>query len=316
MLAAAACLVTPPAASFAQERRAPRLGWLDTGQAADAAAHRDAVRQALVGYVSVDALTIDERHGEGQDERLPSLASELVKLRPDVIFAVGAAAVRAARQATGTAPIVALTPRSPGVEIGRAPSETPPNVTGVTFESPQLSRRRLELLKEIVPGVKRVAVLAYPGDASGALSLRETQAAAEGLGVVVVPLESRDAAALARALGALREPRPDALIVPGSAVTLRQRDQIVGVTTRAKLPAMYAHREFVDAGGLASYGPNLDALYRRAGTLIGKALIGIPPRDLPIEAPSRFELVVSRKAARAFGFDVPSSVVNRADEVR
>jgi putative tryptophan/tyrosine transport system substrate-binding protein len=274
------------------------------------------VRQALVGYVSVDALTIDERHADGQDERLPSLASELVKLRPDVIFAVGAAAVRAARQAGGAVPIVALTPRAPDVETGRASSETPRNVTGVIFESPQLSRRRLELLREIVPGVKRVAVLAHPGDAPSALSLRETQAAAEGLGVAVVAVEARDAEGLARALGALGEPRPGALIVPGSATAFRQRDQIVGVTTRAKLPAMFAHREFVDAGGLASYGPNLDALYRRAGTLLGKALIGVPPRDLPLEAPSRFELVVSRKTARAFGFDVPSSVVNRADEVR
>lgn len=302
--------------SFAQERRPPRLGWLDTGQAADGTAHRDAVRQALVGYVRVDALIIDERHGEGHDDRLPALAKEVVTLGPDVILAVGAAAVGAAREAAGRTPIVALTPRAPGALAGRAPAEVAPNMAGVTFESPQLSRRRLELLKEIVPGIKRVGVLTYPGDTSGALSLRETKAAAEGLGVEVMPLELRDTEALARALEAGGPARPDALIVPGSFSALGQRTEIVAETARARLPTMYSYRQFVDAGGLASYGPNLDALYRRAGTLIGKILVGVSPRDLPVEAPSHFELILSRKTAGALGIDLPPSVRSRADEVR
>ncbi len=309
------CLATPVAGPHAQQRRAPRLGWLGAGRAAEAAAHRDSLRQALVGYVSVAALIIDERHAEGQNERLPSLAREIVRLRPDVIFAVGAAAIGAAREASGTLPIVALAARVPGSEARRGTTTVPPNVTAVTFENAVLSQQRLEVLRDIVPTVKRVGVLTYPGDALGALDLRETQMAGEKLGVAVAALEARDPEALARALLSAAPTRPEALIVPGSAAAFWPTDQIVGVTVRAKLPAIFAFREFVDAGALASFGPNLDALYRRAGTLIGKALVGVPPRDLPVEVPSRFELVVSRKAARALGLDIPPSLVRRADEL-
>lgn len=292
---------------LAQERRAPRLGWLDSGRAVDAAPQREAVRQALVGYVNVDALTIAERHAEGRPDRLPALAAELVKLRVDTILAVGSPALRAARQATTTVPIVALAPR---VGVGRG-GDAGPNVTGVTFEGPEVSRRRLELLKTIAPGIKSVALHAYPGDEGTAL--RETQAVADRLGVAVVALEAADGEGLGRALGGAR---PDALIVPGASAALGQREEIVNAVARARLPAMFPHREFVDAGGMASYGPNLAALYRRAGALIGKTLIGTPARDLPVETPSRHELVVSRKVARLFGIEVPASVLGRADEVR
>ncbi len=313
---AAASLLPSRPGPVAQERKAPRLGWLDVGRAADAAPHREAVRQALVGYVSIHALVIEERYGEGRDDRLPALADELVKARVDVIFGVGAASLRAARQATATAPIVVLASRLPGADLGRALADVPANVTGVTFEGPQLSRRRLELVKQIVPSAKRVALRTQPGDAGSAQSLRETQTAAEGLGVTVTPLEARDDEDLVRVLTTLREPRPDALILPAGSAGLGHREQIVSALAHARLPALYPYREFIDAGALASYGPNLDALYRRAGALIGKVLIGTPPRDLPIEAPSRFELVVNRKAARAIGLEVPAAVLNLADEVR
>jgi putative ABC transport system substrate-binding protein len=304
--------VPATAGPAAPERRTARVGWLDAGRGAEAAANRESLQQALVGYVAADALIIAERYAEGREEHLPALADELVKGHVDVVLAVGTAAVKAARQATATVPIVMLAPRT---DSGRAGPDAP-NITGVTFEGPPISRRRLELVKMMVPGAKRVAVHAVPGDAAAALGLRESQAAAEALGLTVVAVEARNTDELAQALAAARAPRPDALIVPATSASLGPRDQLVKVTARARMPTMFAYREFVDAGALASYGPNLAALFRRAGTLVGKILIGAAPRDLPIEAPSRFEFIVSRTAARTLGFELPAAVLGRADEVR
>ena len=293
----------PVLAEVQSHRRTYRVGWLDSGQAT--AQYQQVVKQALVGYPR--EVAFEYRSADGVTARLQDLAAELVQLKVDVVFAVGNQAIQAAKQATTTIPIVML-----GSDAVR-PDESNANMTGVTYSSAELARSWLSLLKEIRP-VSRVAVVSGSDPASRA-ELTNLQTAAADAGAKIQPYGVQEGDALGGLFAGPPAERAEAIIVPGGPLTLAQLSRIVDLAARAKVPTIYGSSEFVEAGGLLAYGPSTPAMYRRAGAYIGKILGPTNPRDLPIEQPSRFELVVNLKTARALGLTLPSSLVLRADRV-
>ena len=293
----------PVLAEVQSQRRTYRVGWLDSGQAT--AQYQQVVKQALVGYPR--EVAFEYRSADGVTARLQDLAAELVQLKVDVVFAVGNQAIQAAKQATTTIPIVML-----GSDAVR-PDESNANMTGVTYSSAELARSWLSLLKEIRP-VSRVAVVSGSDPASRA-ELTNLQTAAANAGAKIQPYGVQEGDALGGLFAGPPAERAEAIIVPGGPLTLAQLSRIVDLAARAKVPTIYGSSEFVEAGGLLAYGPSTPAMYRRAGAYIGKILGPTNPRDLPIEQPSRFELVVNLKTARALGLTLPSSLVLRADRV-
>ena len=293
----------PVLAEVQSHRRTYRVGWLDSGQAT--AQYQQVVKQALVGYPR--EVAFEYRSADGVTARLQDLAAELVQLKVDVVFAVGNQAIQAAKQATTTIPIVML-----GSDAVR-PDESNANMTGVTYSSAELARSWLSLLKEIRP-VSRVAVVSGSDPASRA-ELTNLQTAAANAGAKIQPYGVQEGDALGGLFAGPPAERAEAIIVPGGPLTLAQLSRIVDLAARAKVPTIYGSSEFVEAGGLLAYGPSTPAMYRRAGAYIGKILGPTNPRDLPIEQPSRFELVLNLKTARALGLTLPSSLVLRADRV-
>jgi len=293
----------PVSAEVQPHRRTYRVGWLDSGRATTQ--YQEIVKQALVGYPR--DVAFEYRSADGQTARLQGLAAELVQLNVDVLFAVGNQAIQAAKQATTTIPIVML-----GSDAVRR-DESNANMTGVTYSSADLARGWLSLLKEIRP-LSRVAVVSGADPASRA-ELTNLQAAAANAGAKIQPYAVHDGDALGSLFAGPPAERAEAIIVPGGPVTLAYLPRIVDLASRAKVPTVYGSSEFVEAGGLLAYGPSTPAMYRRAGAYIGKILGPTNPRELPIEQPSRFELVVNLKTARALGLTLPSSLVLRADRV-
>ena len=292
----------PVLAEMQPLRRTYRIGWLDSGRATTP--YQDLVKQALVGYPR--DVAFEYRSADGQPARLPELASELVQMKVDIVFAVGGPAIQAARRATSTIPIVMI-----GSDAARSGESA--NLTGVTYPSAELARRWIALLKEMGP-LSRAAVV-YGGDAASRAELASLQATAADAAVKIQIHGVQDGDALAGVFARPPAERPEAIIVPGSPTTLLHLSRIVELAGRARVPAIYGSSEFVEAGGLLAYGPSTPAMYRRAGGYIGKILGPTNPRDLPIEQPSRFELVVNLKTARALGLTLPSSLVLRADRV-
>jgi putative ABC transport system substrate-binding protein len=263
---------------------------------------------------------IEYRDAEGKSERLPALAAELVALKVDVIVVAGGAlAVQAAKQATRTLPIV-FTPAADPVAGGLVTSLARPggNVTGLSILASELVGKCLEQLKQAVPGVSRVAVLWHPG-ASGEGTdkdmLKGAEVAARALGVRLQLVETRGPEDFDRAFPDMIRARAEALTVVPSAMFFGERRRLVDLAAKNRLPAVYPLREFVDAGGLMAYGPNLADLFRRAATYVDKILKGTKPADLPVEQPTKFELVLNLKTAKALGLTIPPSVLGRADEV-
>ena len=283
------------------EKRSYRVGWLDPGRVSPP--YQDIVRQSLVGYPR--DIAFEYRYAGGRVDRLPELAAELVQLKVDVLFAVGNQASQAAKQATSTVPIVIV-----GSDGGGASS----NVTGVTYASSDLARSWLRLLKEMRPGLSRVAVL-YAADASSRGELASVQSAATNAGVTIQAYPLHEGDALGSLLARPAGERAEAIIVPGGPAALVYTSRLIDLANRAKIPSVYGSAEFAEAGGLVAYGPSTPAIYRRAGAYIGKILGPTNPRDLPIEEPSRSELVVNLKTARALGLTLPESIVRRADRV-
>ena len=262
---------------------------------------------------------IEYRDAEGKPERLPALAAELVALKVDVIVAPNTAQALAAKQATRTLPIVFAFVADP-VASGLVTSLARPggNVTGLSSLTPELVGKRLELLTQAVPGVSRVAVLWQPG-AQGERTdkdmLKGADVAARALGVRLQFVEARGPADFDRAFSDMTRARAGALTVLGSTMFISERRRLVDLAAKNRLPAVYARREYVDAGGLMSYGPNLADLFRRAATYVDKILKGAKPADLPVEQPTKFELVINLKTAKALGLTIPQSLLGRADEV-
>jgi len=282
---------------------------------------REAFRQGLrdLGYVEGRNVVIEYRDAEGKHERLPALAAELVALKVDVIVAPPTPAALAAKQATRTLPIVFFSVSDP-VSSGLVTSLGRPggNVTGLSDLTPELVGKCLEQLKQAVPGVSRAAVLWQPG-AFGERTekdlLKAAEVAARALGVRLQFVEARGPDDFDRAFSKMTSARADALTVLPTAMFVSERRRLVDLAAKNRLPTVFPYRESVDAGGLMSYGPNLADMYRRAATYVDKILKGAKPGDLPVEQPTKFELVINAKTAKALSLTIPQSVLLRADQV-
>jgi len=312
----------PLTAEAQQAAKVARIGYLTPNLVSNPHL-RDAFFQALrdLGYVVGRNMVIEYRDAEGNLERLPALAAELVALKVDVIFVGGGTRVTlAAMQATKTVPIVFTDVGDP-VSSGLVTNLARPggNVTGLSSLGPELVGKRLELLKQAVPGVNRVAVLFLPGalgERTDKEMLTAADVAARALGVQPQFVEAaRDPDEFAKAFSDMRSARAGALTVLPSNRFRREHRRLVELATESRLPAVYTSREFVDAGGLMSYGANEPDLFRRAATYVDKILKGAKPGDLPVEQPTKFELVINLKTAKALGLTIPQSVLARADEV-
>ena len=277
-----------------------------------------AFRQELgrLGYAKGQTIALEERWAEGRLDRLAPLAAELAGLNVDILVTTTTPGVRAAQQATRTIPIVmALVSDPVGSGVVANLARPGGNVTGLSLMHPELSKKRLELLKEVVPKVSRVAILSNPSNPIAPPLLRETEAAARGLGVQIQVVEVRNSAGLDGAFSAMTRDRAGALVVTPDFVFMEQRMRIVDLAAKTRLPAMYAWREPVDAGGLMAYGASIPDLMRRAAGYVDKILKGAKPADLPIEQPAKLELVINMKAAKALGLKIPPAILARADEV-
>jgi putative ABC transport system substrate-binding protein len=313
-------LAAPLAAEAQQAAKVARIGYLSPNLAASPHLH-EAFRQRLrdLGYVEGRNVVIEYRDAEGKPERVAALAAELVALKVDVIVAPSTLAALAAKQATRTLPIVFPVAADP-VGSGLVTSLARPggNVTGLSLLGPELVGKRLELLTRAAPGVSRVAVLWQPGgqgERTDKDMLKQEKAAARALGVQLQFLESRGPADFDRAFSEMIRARADALTVLPSGMFTRERRRLVDLAAKNRLPAVYTSREFADAGGPMAYGPDLADLYRRAATYVDRILKGAKPGDLPVEQPTKFELVINLKTAKALGLNIPPSVLGRADEV-
>jgi len=315
---ACALLAAPLGAAAQQPRKVPRVGFLSLASANSVPARVEAFRLGLreLGLVEGQTIAIDWRWAEGRDDRLPGLAEELVRLKVDMIVTHGTAATLAARRATAAIPIV-FASADDAVAAGLVESLARPggNITGLTVIAPDLSGKRLEMLKEVIPRLRRLAVLRNPMNPVSVPELKETQVAARALGLQIQSLEVADPGGFAGAFSAMTRKRAGALSVLSDAMFSGRHAQIVSHATKSRLPAIFWTREFPEAGGLMSYGPNVADLWRRAAVYVDKILKGTRPADLPVEQPTRFELVVNLKAAKALGLTVPPSILGRADQV-
>jgi putative ABC transport system substrate-binding protein len=278
----------------------------------------EAFRQGLRehGYVEGQNIAFEYRYAAGRADRLPALAAELVRLKVDVIVTESNVAALAAKHATQTIPIVMAIAGDP-VKAGVVNSLARPggNVTGLTLIHPELSGKRLQLLKEAVPKIALVAVIWNPTDPAAADFLRETEAAARSLGLKIHAIEARAPAELDAAFKAVADARPSAFFTIPHSMFQDNKTRIFEFATKSRLPGVFPNRVFTEAGGLMSYGPNLAANFRRAAVFVDKILKGAKPADLPIEQPTKFELVINLKTAKALGLTIPPSVLARADQV-
>ena len=295
-----------------------RIGFLGGSSASAYGSFVEAFQQGLrdIGYAEDKNYVIEHRYAEGKLDRLAELAGDLVRTGVDVIVVSGARAISEAKRATKTIPIVMTTIEDP-VAMGIVDSLARPgaNVTGLTNLAPELSGKRLELLKEALPKTSRIAVM-WPPDATGAsVAFKETEAAARALGISLNSLEVRSWKDFDNAFNAARTERAGALVVLQSALTNAHRKLIMDLAAKNRLPTMCTQKEYVEAGGLMSYGVDTRDLYRRAAVYVAKILKGAKPADLPVEQPKKFEFIVNLKTAKQIGVTIPQSVLYRVDKV-
>src|SRR5215813_4301968 len=316
----ASILAGPLAAETQQAGKVPRMGFLSLTSPSDRPPLLDAFRQRLreLGWVEDQNIVIDYRYAQDRVDRLPDLAAELVRLKVDLIVAsAGTQAATAAKNATGTIPIVMIYVRDP-VGTGLIASLARPggNVTGVSGSAGlEMFAKQLELLKETVPKLRRVAILSNPDNAYHQLAIREVNIAARSLGVQLQLLEARGPNEFDGAFAAMAKERVGALLVVSDTIFNSHRTRLADLAARSRLPAAYGVRESVEAGGLMSYGPTLLDSYRRAATYVDQILRGTKPAELPVEQPTTYELVINMKTGKALGLTIPPSLLQRADEV-
>ena len=319
-LMAGGLLAAPPAAEGQQVGKIPRIGFLSPSSPSDSRNRfrLGALQQGLreLGYVEGQNISIDSRWAEGKYERLPGLATELVRLKVDVIVTYAPPAIQAAREATATIPIVMGGVVDP-VATGFVASLARPggNITGLSLMAPELVGKQLEILKEMVPKVTRVAVLGNPANGGTAPQLRHAQGAARTLKLQLQPLEARGPNEIDSAFSAMTREGAGAVVVLVDSMFVDQRTRIADLAARRHLPSVYGLIDFAEAGGLMFYGANDADRFRRAASLVDKILRGAKPADLPIEQPTKFELVINLKTAKALGLTVPQSLLQRAGEV-
>jgi len=308
-----------PDANAQQAAKVYRLGYLSTPT-------RESVQHGLaaflrrlreLGWIEGQNLVIEYRWAEGNVERLPELAADLVRRKVDVIVAPAGSAAQAAKKATSSIPIVMIFASDP-VETGLIASLRQPggNITGTTFTpGPEIFGKQLQILKEAIPHASRVAVLSNPADSSFALQVKQVEATARSLGIRVQHVEARGPEEFASAFAAMARERADALLVTGTSTFLAHRTRLAELAVKGRLPTMYSFRENVEAGGLMAYAVNMADFVGNSAVYVDKILKGAKPADLPVEQPTKFELMINLKAARALGITVPQTLVARADEV-
>jgi putative ABC transport system substrate-binding protein len=310
-------LVAPLAAEAQAPAKVPRIGFLSTTSRTEDPRF-EAFLQGLreLGYVDGQNIAIEFRFVEGRPERLPALAAELVRLKVEVIVAAGPAATEAAKQATSTIPIVFAVSGDP-VAVGLVASLARPggNITGLASIAPEVVGKQLELLKEVAPKISRMAILQNPSNPGHPVVVRQAEGAARVLGLQLHIVQARTPSELEAAFATMRSQRVGGVLVVRDAMVFAQRRQIAALAAKSRLPAVYGFRENAEAGGLMAYGASIPLMYRRAATYVDKILKGAKPADLPVEQPTKFELVINLKTAKALGLTIPPSLLGRADEV-
>ena len=302
-----------------QPKKVPRIGYLSNNDPASESARSEAIRLALreLGYIEGQNIAIESRYAEGKRDRYPERAAELVRLKVDIIVVAGGDLLtRAAKNATKTIPIVMSGAGLDPVEAGLVESLARPggNVTGVTNLGPELGGKRLELLKEAVPKLARVAVLYDPALPAAVREVKEVlPGAARALRLTIQPWEVRAADGLEKVFAALSKQRPDGLYVVASRLMNANQKRIIGFALKSRLPSMYGTREAVDAGGLMYYGADLADSYRRVAYYMDRILKGAKPADLPVEQPTKFELIINLKTAKQIGLTIPPEVLARVN---
>ncbi len=307
-----------PLAAYAQQRgKLPTVGFLGPNTRSAASDWVAAFTQRLreLGWIEGRSITIEYRWGEGSSDRFAEIAAEFVRRKVDVIVTSGTSAVMAAKQATSTIPIVFATAGDPvGSSLVASLARPGGSVTGLATQAADLAGKRLELLRELVPALRRLAILGNVGNPFTVLEIGEVQAAARVLGLEVATLEIRRTQDIASAFEGLNG-HADALYVCTDALASTNRIRINTSALGARLPTMHGSRDYVEAGGLMSYGPNFPGLFRRAADYVDKILRDAKPGDIPVEQPTKFDLVVNLTTAKALGLDVPPTLLARADEV-
>ena len=312
-------LLAPLAADGQLERKVPRIGVLGPRTPSDGMPFLEAFRRGLseLGWVEGQNVVIEYRFAEGRYNRLPDLAAELVRLKVDIIVAGGTAACAAAKNATGTIPIVMASVGDPvGAGLIGSLARSGGNLTGLSYSvGLETVGKGLELLKETVPKLRRVAILSNPANPAQPLAIRDVKVAARSLGVQLQLLEARGPNDFHGAFAAMAKERVEALLIVADSMLGFYRTRLADLAARSRLPAVYGLREHVDAGGLLFYGPSITDLFRRSATYVDKILKGAKPGDLPVEQPTKFELVINLKTAKALGLSIPQSILVRADEI-
>jgi putative ABC transport system substrate-binding protein len=311
-------LLGPVSAEAQQSKKVPRIGYLSVLSPSSDSDRIEAFRQGLrdLGYVEGTSVRIEFRYVDGKLDRLADLAGELVRLNVDVIVAGGSTAIRATKNATKSIPIVMAHGSDP-VELGYVASLARPggNITGLTHLAPELGGKRLELLKDIVAQLSRVAVLTDPGTGGHGPQIKELEVAAPALGLQLRPMEVRAPDELESAFSAMAKWRAGAFIGLQQPTLDRLRQRIVNLAAKNRLPAMYPNSEYVETGGLMSYAADIAAMFRRSAVYVDKILKGAKPADLPVEQPTKFEFIVNLKTAKQIGLTIPPNVLARADKV-
>ena len=301
-----------------QPTNIPRIGYLEAVSPSISAVRSEAFRQGLreLGYVEGKNIVTEYRYAEGKRDRLPALAAELVRLKVDVIVTAGASATRAAKKATSTIPIVMAQDSDPvGKGVVASLARPGGNITGLSTLAPEISGKQLELLKEILPKLSRVAVLGTSTRPGNAQALREVKLAAGAFKVELRYLDVLDPKKIETAFGAARKERVDAVLVLAGRILISHRTQVVELAVKSRLPAIYPFPVYVEAGGLMSYGVRRSDLFRRAATYVDKILKGANPAELPVEQPTKFELVINLKTAKALGITIPPTLLLQATKV-
>jgi putative ABC transport system substrate-binding protein len=311
-------LTTIHLADAQQTKKVPRIGFLGAVTPEDFPHLEEAFREGLreFGFIEGKTLVVEYRWAEGRAERLPEMAADLVRLKVDAIFAITSAAARAVKGATATIPVVFVGVSDP-VRYGLVSSLARPggNMTGLGHFTPELNGKRLELLKEVVPGLGRVAVLWNTGNESHEEQLKDLAHPAKALGVHVRPVGVEKPEELEAGFQVMVKDRAGGLVVLASSLTHRHLGRIADFAIRHRLPSVMEFSEFADAGGLLMYGPTWAGMFRRGGQLVGKILKGAKPADLPVEQPMKFEFVINLKTANQIGLTIPPNVLARADKI-
>jgi ABC-type uncharacterized transport system substrate-binding protein len=310
-------LVSATVVEAQQSGKIPRIGYLSAPSRSGQSARHESFRQSLreLGYVEGKNIVIEWRFADGQLERLPDLAAELIHLKVDIIVAGGLPAARAAKQATTTIPIVMTGGDPVGTGIVASLAHPGGNVTGLSDSTVYVSTKRLELLKEVIPNLSRVAIVWNPANPTNPIQVKDTQAAGPVLGMTVYSVEVKDVGQFESAFAEMKRDRAGGLLVPGDPMFTSNRKRITDLAVKHRLPAMFTSQEYVEAEGLMAYGENSTDRFRRLATYVDKILKGTKPADLPVEQPTKFELVINLKTTKQIGLTILPNVLARADKV-